>query len=48
LRRKLELFAQGEVPAEELDGLCSRIASSPEALETLARMLRKPEDEFEE
>jgi hypothetical protein len=48
LRRKLELFAKGKLPDEELDGLCERLASSPEAMDALARLLRNPEQEFPE
>jgi len=43
LRRKLDLFARGEIPEDEIDGLCADIASSPEALEALAELLRKPD-----
>jgi hypothetical protein len=43
LRRKLDLFARGEIPEEEIDGFCADIASSPEALEALAELLRKPD-----
>lgn len=42
LRRQLELFAKGQIPPEQLDDLCAEIATSPDAMETLARLLRKP------
>ena len=41
LRKKMELFARGELPAEEIDGLCSDLASTPEAVEALVRLLRR-------
>jgi len=43
LRRRLERFAKGEIPDAEIDELCSEIASSPDAMEIFARLLRKEE-----
>ncbi|MFM8364341.1 MAG: hypothetical protein ACKOAS_04245 [Verrucomicrobiota bacterium] len=46
LRGRLERFAKGEIPDVEIDQLCSEIASSPEAMETLARLLRDEEKDL--
>ena len=48
LRRQIELFARGKIPPDELDPLCADLATSPEAMETLARLLRKDDKELPE
>ena len=42
LRRRLERFANGEIPDGEIDEFCKEISSSPDAMETLARLMRDP------
>jgi hypothetical protein len=48
LKRQIELFARGKIPPDELDPLCADLATSPEAMETLARLLRKDDKELPE
>lgn len=48
LRRRLERFADGQIPDGEIDDLCKEISSSPDAMETLARLMRDPRKDLPE
>lgn len=43
LRKRLEQFAQGEIPESEIDQLCKDLALHPDALDALACILRAKE-----
>lgn len=42
LRRKIEQFANGNVPPEQLEKFCEEFSASPEVMEMLARALKNP------
>lgn len=48
LRQRLERFAKGEIPDGEIEELCEEISTSPDAMETLARLMRSSRKDMPE
>jgi hypothetical protein len=46
LRKRMEQFAQGEVPESEIEQLCKDLAQFPDALDVLAGLLRDKEKDI--